>query len=63
MPLISFVIVLIVVGVLLWMINNYIPMDEKIKMIINVVVMIAVVLWVLQVFGLLGSVDQIRIGR
>jgi hypothetical protein len=63
MPLISVVIVLIVVGVLLWLVNNYIPMDNKIKTIINVVVVIAVVLWLLNVFGVLGSMENIRIGR
>ena len=63
MPLISVVIVLIVVGVLLWLINTYIPMDQKIKTIINVVVVIAVILWLLNVFGVLGSIENIRIGR
>jgi hypothetical protein len=62
MPLISVVIVLIVVGVLLWLVNTYIPMDQKIKTIINVVVVIAVVLWLLNVFGVLGSIENIRIG-
>lgn len=63
MPLINVVLVLIVVGVLLWLVNNYIPMDGKIKSILNVVVVIAVVLWLLQAFGLLGSLSSIRIGR
>ena len=63
MPLISVVVVLIVVGVLLWLVNTYIPMDQKIKTIINVVVVIAVVLWLLNVFGVLGSMENIRIGR
>jgi hypothetical protein len=63
MPLINVVVVLIVVGVLLWLVNNYIPMDGKIKSILNVVVVIAVVLWLLQAFGLLGSLSAIHIGR
>ena len=63
MPLINVVVVLIVVGVLLWLVNNYIPMDGKIESILNVVVVIAVVLWLLQAFGLLGSLSSIRIGR
>ena len=63
MPLLTIVIVLIVVGVLLWLINNYIPMDGKIKSILNAVVVIAVVIWLLQVFGLLGSLEGIRVGR
>ena len=63
MSLISVVIVLIVVGVLLWAANTYIPMDNKIKTIMNIVVVIAVVLWLLSAFGVLGSLDSIRIGR
>jgi len=62
MPLISLVIVLIVVGVLLWLVNAYIPMDGKIKKILNIVVLIVVVLWLLQAFGILGSLGSIRIG-
>jgi hypothetical protein len=55
-------IVLIVVGVLLWLVNQYIPMDHKIKSILNVVVVIAVVLWLLNVFGVFHSISNIRIG-
>ena len=61
MSLISIVIALIVVGVLLWLVNNYIPMDGKIKKILNVVVVIVVIIWLLQVFGVLGSVDSIGV--
>ena len=63
MRLINVVVVLIVVGVLLWAVNNYIPMDGRIKQILNIVVVIAVVLWLLQVFGILSGFDSIRIGR
>ena len=63
MSLISLVVVLIVVGVLLWLVNTYIPMDSKIKSILNAVVVIAVVIWLLQVFGLLGSLQNIRVGH
>ena len=63
MPLINLVIVLIVVGVLLWLVNTYIPMDRKIKNILNIVVVIVVVIWLLQVFGVMGSLSNIRIGR
>lgn len=62
MPLISLVITLVVVGVGLWLINNYIPMDGKIKTILNVVVVIVVVLWLLSLFGLLGSLSGLRVG-
>jgi hypothetical protein len=63
MPLINLVVVLIVVGVLLWFVNAFIPMDRKIKQILNIVVVIAVVIWLLQVFGVIGSLGNIRIGR
>lgn len=63
MPLIQLVVVLIVVGVLLWLVNNYIPMDRKIKKILNIVVVIAVVLWLLSVFGLFSSMSTMHIGR
>jgi hypothetical protein len=61
MSLIGLVITLVVVGVLLWLINNYVPMDGKIKRIVNVVVVIVVVIWLLQALGLLGSLQNIRI--
>jgi hypothetical protein len=63
MPLVTIVIVLIAVGVLLWLVNTYIPMDSKIKGILNAVVVIAVVIWLLQVFGLLGSITNIHVGK
>lgn len=62
MPLVSMVVTLIVVGVLLWAANSFIPMDEKIKKILNIVVVIAVVLWLLQLFGVLGFARGIRVG-
>lgn len=63
MPLVSVVIVLVVVGVLLWLVNRYVPMDGKIKSILNAVVVIVTVIWLLQVFGVLGSLNTINIGR
>ena len=63
MSLLSIIIVLIVVGVLLWLVNTYIPMDGKIKGILNAVVVIVVVLWLLQAFGLLGDIAGLRIGH
>ena len=56
-------VVLIVVGVLLWLVNNYIPMAGSIKSILNAVVVIAVVLWLLSVFGLIGELSNIRVGK
>ena len=63
MPLIQLAAVLIVVGVLLGLINRYIPMAGSIKSILNAVVVIVVVVWLLNVFGLLDSVRTLRIGR
>ena len=53
--MISLVITLIVVGVLLWLVNTYIPMDGKIKQILDVIVVICVVVWLLSAFGVLGD--------
>lgn len=61
MSLISLIITLVVVGVLLYLLNNYVPMDSKIKTIINVVVVIIVCIWLLQAFGILGSLHDVRI--
>ena len=63
MPLLQVLIVLIVVGVLLWLVNSYIPMQETIKKILNAVVVIALVLWLLNIFGLLDSLLRIHIGK
>ena len=60
MPLLTVVAVLIVVGVLLWLVNTFIPMDGKIKGILNFVVVAAVVLWLLYGFGILSHSGEIR---
>jgi len=62
MPLINLVVVLIVVGVLLWLVNRFIPMAGSIKSILNAVVVIVVVFWLLNVFGLVHSLSHIRVG-
>lgn len=62
MPLVQVVLVLIVVGILLGLINRYIPMAGSIKSILNAVVIIAVVLWLLNVFGLWKSISAIKVG-
>ncbi len=62
MPLIQLLEVLIVVGVLLWLVNRFIPMQSNIKSILNGVVVIAVVLWLLNVFGLFHSISRIHVG-
>jgi hypothetical protein len=61
MSLITLVITLIVVGVLLWLVNTYIPMDGKIKKVLNIVVMVVVVLWLLNVFGIWGHLHDVRV--
>jgi hypothetical protein len=62
MPLLQVALTLIVVGVLLWLVNTYIPMAGSIKSILNAVVIIVVVVWLLNVFGLLDSIRNLRIG-
>jgi predicted membrane protein len=61
MPLIHVVLVLLVVGILLWLINTYVPMAGSIKSILNIVVVVAVCIWVLQAFGLWNSVLNYRV--
>jgi predicted membrane protein len=62
-PLINLVFALIVVGVILWMINRFIPMASSIKTILNIVVVVAVGVWVLQVTGLWGPISSYRVSR
>jgi hypothetical protein len=61
MSLVTIVVTLIVVGVLLWLVNTYIPMDGKIKKIINIVVVVVVILWLLNAFGVLGHLRDVRV--
>lgn len=63
MPLIQLVLVLIVVGVLLWLVNTYIPMQGTIKAILNGVVVIFVVIWLLRIFGLIDVLNTFHVGR
>jgi hypothetical protein len=63
MPLLNVVVVLIVVGVALYLINTYIPMASSIKTILNIVVVVAVCVWLLQALGLWASVTNFRITR
>ena len=63
MSLISLAVTLIVIGGLLWLVNTYIPMDGKIKKILNVVVVICVVVWLLFAFGVLNNTGDIRVPR
>jgi hypothetical protein len=63
MPLLPVLLTLIVVGVLLWIVNTFIPMAASIKSILNALVIILVVVWLLNAFGLLNSIQNFRIGR
>jgi len=60
MPILNLIIILIVVGVLLWLVNTYVPMQRSIKNILNAVVVIIVVIWLLKVFGVLGSLQTLH---
>jgi uncharacterized membrane protein (DUF441 family) len=61
MSLLSLVITLIVIGVLLWLVNTYVPMDDKIKKVLNVVVVIAVVLYALYAFLGGGNIQDLKV--
>jgi hypothetical protein len=63
MPLIQIIVVLCVVGVLLWLIETYLPLDPTIKRIIQILVIVVIVLWLLQIFGLLAGINSVRVGR
>ena len=62
MPLLTVVVTLIVVGVLLWLVNSFIPMAGSIKSILNAVVVIVVVIWLMNAFGVLHYVQHFRVG-
>lgn len=59
--MLSLVITLIVVGILLWLINAYLPMDAKIKQILNVVVVVCVVIWLMSAFGIFHRVHDVPV--
>lgn len=63
MPLLQVILVLVVVGVLLWLVDRFIPMASSIKSILNAVVTIAVVIWLLNVFGLMHYLTNIHVGK
>ena len=63
MPLVNLVVALIIVGMALWLINRFVPMAGSIKTILNVVVVVSVCVWVLQVTGLWGPLSNFRIPR
>lgn len=63
MTLVQIAVVLIVIGVLMWLINTYIPMMGAIKTLLNLVVLIVVVIWLLQIFGIIGPIPGVHIPR
>ena len=63
MSLVSLIVVLVVLGVIMYMVNKYIPMESNIKNILNVAVVVFLLLWLLQAFGLLSGLENIRIGK
>lgn len=64
MSIIALIVTLVAIGVILWLVNAYIPMDQKIKTILNIVVVIVVVLWLLNMFGVFSMLGNVpRVGR
>jgi hypothetical protein len=61
MPLLTILIVLVVAGLILWLVNTYIPMDHKIKTIFNIVVVIVVIVWLLKIFGVFAYLSNIHV--
>ena len=61
MPILNVIIVILVAGVILWLINRYIPMQRTIKSILNAVVVIVLIIWLLKVFGVLSSLQSITV--
>lgn len=61
MSLVEVIVALVVIGLVMWAINTYIPMSAAIKNLLNVVVIVIVVVWLLQSSGLIGEIDQIKI--
>lgn len=61
MPLLTVLLVIIIVGVLLWVVNTYIPMDRKIKNILNIVVVVFLIIWLLNVFGIFNFLTSVHV--
>jgi hypothetical protein len=62
MSILSIILVIVVVGVLLWALNSFIPMDPKVRSILNLVVVVLLIIWLLQAFGLLNVLRGVRVG-
>ena len=61
MSLLSIIIILIIIGIALWLVNSYIPMDEKIKKILNIMVVVVVILWLLRALGAFEYIDKVKL--
>ena len=61
MPILTIIITIIIVGLLLWVINSFIPMDGKIKQILNIVVVIVLIIWLLKIFGIFAGLGNVRV--
>lgn len=62
MPILTVLLVIVIVGVLLWALNSFVPMDSKVRSILNIVVVLLLIIWLLQVFGLISGFGNIRVG-
>jgi hypothetical protein len=62
MPILTVILVIVVVGVLLWALNSFVPMDSKVRSILNIVVVLLLILWLLQAFGLISHFGNVRVG-
>ncbi len=60
MTLVNIVVILVVVGLVMWLINTYIPMASAIKSLLNIVVFVVVLNWILQTFGLVGAIPGLK---
>jgi hypothetical protein len=61
MSILTILVVLVVVGLLLWLVNSYIPMDAKVKQILNIVAIIALIIWLLKIFGIFAYLGSAHI--
>ena len=61
MTLVNIVVILVIIGLVMWLINTYIPMAGAIKSLLNIVVFVVLLIWILQVFGLIGAIPGLRI--
>ena len=62
MPILTIILVIVLVGVLLWALNSFVPMDPKVRSILNIVVVLLLIIWLLQAFWLLHGLANIRVG-